>query len=264
MSNIQIFKHEMFGELPVIVVNGQKYFGATDVAKALEYSIPHKAVSDHCDEDGVLTWNVIDRLGRKQQKKFITAGNVSRLIVAAAKQSKNEHIKARAKQYEKWVFDDVIPSVHEHGVYMTDNLLEKAISDPDFVIGLLKNYKEERQKRLAAEQKVEEQKPLVTFAETCMKSEKSLLVREVAKLCTKQGIKIGERQLWQKLRDWGLVFKNRNEPKQEYMNRGYFEVSQGVQENEKGVFTWLTMRVTPKGQMYIINRLKKEMGVVTQ
>jgi anti-repressor protein len=260
MSNIQIFKHEMFGELPVIVVNGQKYFGANEVAQALQYARPYKAVADHCDAEGVLIWDVPTN-GGIQQKKFITAGNVSRLIVAAAKQSKNEHIKARAKQYEKWVFDDVIPSVHEHGVYMTDNLLEKAISDPDFVIGILKNYKEERQKRLAAEQKVEEQKPLVTFAETCMKSEKSLLVREVAKLCTKQGIKIGERQLWQKLRDWGLVFKNKNEPKQEYMNRGYFEVSQGVKENEKGVFTWLTMRVTPKGQMYIIDRLKKEMGV---
>lgn len=104
------------------------------------------------------------------------------------------------------------------------------------------------------------QQPLVNFAETCMASEKALLVREVAKLCCKNGLMIGEKKLWQKLREWKIVFADKNEPYQEYLNRGYFEISQGVKETSKGALTWLTMRVTPKGQMYIINRLRKEMA----
>src|SRR5699024_4927292 len=98
------------------------------------------------------------------------------------------------------------------------------------------------------EQTLKEQKPLVNFAESCMTSEQSLLVRELAKLASKQGIKTGEKRLWQKLRDWKLVFASKNEPYQEYVDRGYFEVAQGVKETSKGSFTWVTMRVKPKGQ----------------
>jgi anti-repressor protein len=261
MNQMRIFNHPMFGDLPVLVVDGIEWFGATEAAKSLSFTNPHVAIKNHVEEDDLTVREVIDNLGRKQSKKFVNESGLYSLIFGAAKQGNNPEIKEKAKRFKRWVTAEVLPSIRKHGAYMTEDVLERSIQDPDFMIGLLTALKDERQKRLAAEQKVEEQKPLVNFAETCMKSEKSLLVREVAKLCTKQGIKIGERQLWQKLREWGLVFKNKNEPKQEYMNRGYFEVSQGVKENEKGVFTWLTMRVTPKGQMYIIDRLKKEMGV---
>jgi anti-repressor protein len=264
MNQMRIFNHPMFGDLPVLVVDGIEWFGATEAAKSLSFTNPHVAIKNHVEEDDLTVREVIDNLGRKQSKKFVNESGLYSLIFGAAKQGNNPEIKEKAKRFKRWVTAEVLPSIRKHGAYMTEDVLERSIQDPDFMIGLLTALKDERQKRLAAEQKVEEQKPLVNFAETCMKSEKSLLVREVAKLCTKQGIKIGEKQLWQKLRDWGLVFKNRNEPKQEYMNRGYFEVSQGVKENEKGVFTWLTMRVTPKGQMYIIDRLKKEMEVVTR
>jgi anti-repressor protein len=129
------------------------------------------------------------------------------------------------------------------------------IDDP---VSRAQKWIEEQKQLQLAQQTIKKQQPLVSFAESCMASDKSLLVRELAKLVSKQGILIGERRLYQKLRDWRLIFLAKNEPYQEYIDRGYFEVSQGVKENEKGSFTWLTMRVTPKGQAYIINRLKKE------
>jgi anti-repressor protein len=122
----------------------------------------------------------------------------------------------------------------------------------------------QQRKVLELEQTIKQQKPLVEFAEACMTSDKSLLVRELAKLASKQGIKTGEKRLWQKLRDWGLVFKGKNEPYQEYVERGYFEISQGVKETSKGSLTWTTMRVKPKGQAYIINKLKEELEEVAQ
>lgn len=106
---------------------------------------------------------------------------------------------------------------------------------------------------------IEEQKPLVTFAETCTSSEDSILIRELAKLITEQGmVKIGERKLYEKLREWGLILKGKTEPSQRGMNMDLFEVIQrpitkgGV---EKLTFT---TKVLPKGQVYIIDRLKNE------
>jgi len=94
---IKKFNHEIFGELEVLVKDGKEYLPATDVARTLEYANPAKAVSSHCDSEGLLTWEVLTN-GGKQQKKFITIGNVSRLIIAASKQSKNPLIKEGAKQ----------------------------------------------------------------------------------------------------------------------------------------------------------------------
>ena len=72
------------------------------------------------------------------------------------------------------------------------------------------------------------------------------------------GIVIGERKLYQKLRDWGLIFKNKNEPKQQYIKQGLFEVVEGIRNTQTGTFTYQTMKVTGKGQQYILNRLLKE------
>lgn len=135
--------------------------------------------------------------------------------------------------------------------------VEKRWNSPEMIVQRAMEI--QQQKVLELTQTIEEQKPLVDFAETCMTSEQSLLVREVAKLASKQGVKTGERRLWQKLREWGLVFKHKNEPYQEYVDSDYFEITQGVKETNKGAFTWVTMRVKPKGQAYIINRLKKEL-----
>src|SRR5699024_9635005 len=136
--------------------------------------------------------------------------------------------------------------------------VEKKWNSPEMIVQRAMEI--QQQKVLELTKTIEEQKPLVDFAETCMTSEQSLLVREVAKLASKQGVKTGEKRLWQKLRDWKLVFANKNEPYQEYVDRGYFEITQGVKESDKGAFTWVTTRVKPKGQAYIINRLKKELA----
>ena len=89
-------------------------------------------------------------------------------------------------------------------------------------------------------------------------SENTLLVREVAKVASKADVVIGEKRLWDKLREWGLIFKNSTEPKQYGVDRGYFEVNEGTKEAKGKVFTYRTTRVTGKGQAYIIERLLKE------
>ena len=91
-------------------------------------------------------------------------------------------------------------------------------------------------------------------------SKNSLLVREVAKvLSNEHSIKIGEKQLYKKLREWGWVFQNTTEAKQEAIRRGYLEVREGVRESIKGVFAFHTTRVTGKGQRKILEKLLEEL-----
>jgi Rha family phage regulatory protein len=114
--------------------------------------------------------------------------------------------------------------------------------------------------RLAADlaEQLDKQKPLVAFAETCAASQDSVLVRELAKICSKQGINTGEHRLYRRLRAWKMIFPHSTEPYQEYIDRGYFEVTQTAKNTSSGTKLFKTTRVTPKGQMHIINRLKKE------
>jgi len=121
----------------------------------------------------------------------------------------------------------------------------------------------EQNERMAKEKQllentIDEQRPLVAFAETCMDSERNLLVREVAKLASKNGIMIGEKRLYQKLREWGMIFQHRTEPTQRAMELGLFEIKKGVTQTPKGARDFETAKVTPKGQVYIIDRLKRE------
>ncbi|MEB9975008.1 phage antirepressor [Bacillus cereus] len=249
MKQLQVFNNEEFGQVRTVVQGEDVWFVAKDVADVLEYRDTHNMVR-FLDEDEKDTHQV-STLGGNQTMKVI---NESGLYSAILKSK-----KPQAKAFKKWVTSEVLPSIRKHGAYMTDQVLEQAVTNPDFVIGLLTKLKEEKERLAAAQQQIVQQKPLVVFAEACMQSEQTLKVSEVAKLATKQGVKIGQRQLFAKLREWELMFKRSTEPTQLAVEKGYFEIAQGVKQKPNGeAFTWTTTYVTPKGQAYIIDRLKKE------
>lgn len=244
MSNLKIFKNQQFGQFELLVdENKKEWFPATDIATMLGYSNPQKAIRDHCKQKGCTIRSVLTK-GGKQNKKFIDEGNLYRLITHSELPS--------AERFETWVFDEVLPQIRQTGGYIphNENETEEDILAKAILIA---------QKTIEKKNKIiEEQKPLVSFANKVATSQNSLLVREVAKLACKQGMVIGEKRLWQRLREWGLIFKNTTEPKQYGIDRGYFEVVEGTKESSKGTFTYKTTRVTGKGQVYIISRLQKE------
>ena len=113
----------------------------------------------------------------------------------------------------------------------------------------LKHQNEKIQKELEEKNK---------FLNQISASSNSILVRDVAHLATKQDIKIGEKRLWNKLREWGLIQKGSTKPMQRALEQGLFEKSEFVIQRSSGVETKFTTKVTGKGQVYIINRLIKE------
>ncbi|KAA1803611.1 hypothetical protein FXB61_005725 [Bacillus cereus] len=249
MNQLQVFNNEEFGQVRTMVQGEDVWFVAKDVCDVLEIKNHRTSISilDE-DEKGV---HSMDTLGGIQQLQTINESGLYSLVLRSR--------KPQAKAFKKWVTSEVLPSIRKHGAYMTDQVLEQAVTNPDFAIGLLTKLKEEKEKLAAAQQQIVKQKPLVVFAEACMQSEQTLKVSEVAKLATKQGVKIGQRQLFAKLREWELMFKRSTEPTQPAVEKGYFEIAQGVKQKPNGeAFTWTTTYVTPKGQAYIIDRLKKE------
>ncbi|PGU80064.1 phage antirepressor Ant [Bacillus cereus] len=250
MNQLQVFNNEEFGRVRTVVKGEDVWFVAKDVCDVLEIVNATRSLS-RLDEDELHSMKVTDSLGRPQDTNIINESGLYSLIMTSR--------KPQAKAFKKWVTSEVLPSIRKHGAYMTDQVLEQAVTNPDFAIGLLTKLKEEKEKLAAAQQQIVQQKPLVVFAEACMQSEQTLKVSEVAKLATKQGVKIGQRQLFAKLREWELMFKRSTEPTQPAVEKGYFEIAQGVKQKPNGeAFTWTTTYVTPKGQAYIIDRLKKE------
>ncbi|MGE7891212.1 BRO family protein [Bacillus cereus] len=246
MNQLQVFNNEELGQVRTVVKGEDVWFVAKDVCEVLEIKNTTQAMQKLDPEERTMF-----NIGRQGETNIINESGLYSLIMTSR--------KPQAKAFKKWVTSEVLPSIRKHGAYMTDQVLEQAVTNPDFMIGLLTNLKEEKEKLAAAQQQIVQQQPLIVFAEACMQSEQTLKVSEVAKLATKQGVKIGQRQLFAKLREWELMFKRSTEPTQPAVEKGYFEIAQGVKQKPNGeAFTWTTTYVTPKGQAYIIDRLKKE------
>lgn len=106
--------------------------------------------------------------------------------------------------------------------------------------------------------KIEEDEPKVMFAETALKSADNILVRELAKIATNEGIKLGQNQLYEKLREWKYIMKGKTEPYQSAVDKGYFVVEEKSVKTPYGVKLTQTTKVTPLGQIKIIEKLRKE------
>lgn len=121
MNQLQVFKNDLFGELPVIVVTGIEWFGATEAATALGFANPYTAVPNHVDEDDLSDQEVTDSIGRKQSKKFINESGLYSLIFGAARQGNNPVIREKAKGYKRWVTGEVLPTIRKTGGYVAND-----------------------------------------------------------------------------------------------------------------------------------------------
>lgn len=164
-----------------------------------------------------------------------------------------------AKRFQAVLADEVLPAIRRHGAYMTEEALEKAITEPDFLIRLATQLKEEKSKRLEAEKQVEAAKPKVLFADAVSASHTSILVGELAKILRGNGVEIGQRRLFAWLREHGYLIKRQgtdyNMPTQMAMELGLFEIKEGSYVNGSGAnIITKTPKVTGRGQTYFINK----------
>lgn len=249
MSEIKVFENLEFGKVRVSVVDGEPMFCLADVAKSLGYSNPAKAVIDHCK--GVTVLETPTQSG-VQPIKYGKEGEVYRLTMKSK--------LPNAEKFQDWVCNEVLPSIRKHGAYMTDNVLEQAISNPDFMIGLLQNLKEEQKKRIEAEAKIEVDKPKVLFSEAVTTSKTSILIGDLAKIIKQNGVEMGQNRMFSWLRDNGYLIKRKgsdfNMPTQKSMEMKLFEIKETAITHSDGHITInKTPKVTGTGQVFFVNKL---------
>lgn len=155
MKDLQIFKNEKFGQVRVVEIDNEPWFVGRDIINSLGYDLNNHSytryINQYCSKEDIKKLNNpdaglfgIENAGRKGELLI----NEYALYDLAL-----ESPLPGAKEFKKWVTHEVLPSIRKHGVYMTDDILERTLADPDFMINLLTNLKEEKEKRRLAEER---------------------------------------------------------------------------------------------------------------
>lgn len=200
MNELQVFNSEEFGNIRTTEINGQPYFVASDVASALGYSNPRKAVSDHCR--GVTKRDTPTSSGI-QNMSYINEGDIYRLIMKSKLPS--------AERFESWVMDEVLPTIRKTGGYHLPQTYAEALRE------LADTY--EKNQQLALEN--EQMKPKADFFDAVADSKTAISMNEVSKVLAIKGY--GRNNLFEFLRDKGVLDRY-NVPYQRYVDAGYFRV----------------------------------------
>jgi len=247
---LQVFENTEFGKVRVMEKDGAPWFVGKDVAEILGYERTADAIRVHVDEDdkGV---GEIQTPGGKQAMALINESGLYSLVL----QSK----LPKAKEFKRWVTSEVLPSIRKHGAYMTPEKIEEVLLNPDTMIKLCTQLKEEQAKRREVEKQIEEAKPKVLFADAVSVSSTNILVGDLAKILKQNGIEIGQKRLFKWLRDNGYLSKRNgmewNMPTQKAMEMGLFCIKETVINHADGHTSInKTPKVTGKGQIYFVNK----------
>lgn len=248
MNDLQIFNNDQFGQVRTAILNNEPYFMLADVCRVLEINNPRQAKT-RLSQKGVISSDTLTN-GGHQEATFINESNLYKLAFTSRKKE--------AEAFTDWVTGEVLPQIRKTGGYgqMVPQSLPEA----------LRAYANEVEEHNKAKALIEAQKPKVLFADAVSTSHTSILIGDLAKLLKQNGYEIGQKRLFEQLRQEGYLIKSGsscNMPTQKSMDLGLFEVKETTVQNSDGsVRITKTTKVTGKGQLYFINRYLKNHGEV--
>jgi len=269
--NLQKFTNREFGEIRTLEKDNQIWFVGRDIANILGYTKTDAMyrVVDESDKQMIDPQNPIFKgfpqnggsniLEKNPNVRRMTIINESGLYQAIFSSQ-----LPKAKQFKRWVTSEVLPTIRQHGAYMTPETIEKTLTDPDFIIQLASNLKEEQEKRRKAEAELEETRPKALFADSVANSKSTILVRDLAKILNQNGIDTGEKRLFKWLRENGYLIKRKgrdyNSPTQRAIDMGLFRFTENTINRSNGdTLIKKTPLVTGKGQNYFVKKFLYEM-----
>jgi prophage antirepressor-like protein len=251
MSEIQIFKNPEFGEIRTIEENGKGLFCGKDIANALGYDQPHKAVERHCRYGMKCTVPHPQSKDKTIEMIFIPEGDVYRLIT---------HSKLpAAERFEKWVFDEVLPSIRKHGMYAVDELL----SNPDLFISVLQDLKAEREKKQALELEVAQNKqiiselqPKASYYDLILQNKSIMPISKIAKdygmSAKRMNALLHELGIQYKMGKTWLLYQG-------YADKGYTQSrTYAIDVDKSALHTYWTQ----KGRLFLYDILKNRLGIL--
>lgn len=245
---LQVFENSEFGRVRTLLdADGKILFCGSDVAKALGYSQTAKAVREHCKEDGCLIQTVTDGLGRTQRARFITEGNVYRLILRSKLPS--------AGKFEQWVVDEVLPSIRGHGAYIAPNVLARMEQSPEFTGQLVELLKREQMKTGGPEQQMAVMMARSDYFDKLVDTSTLTNIRQTAK-----ELRIPEKLFTYLLVEMGFAYRTPKRLLMPYafmVTCGFAELKEYVRGNHGGVY----MLFTPVGRLYLERKISQRLAV---
>lgn len=229
---------------------GEPWFVLKDCMSILDLGNPTETVKMF-DKDEFSTTEVIDSIGRRQQTYIISEPGLYRLVMKSR--------KPEAKEFQRWVTHEVLPSIRKHGGYIPTS---ESDSDEDImaraVLVAQKTIERKNQQLQAKDTQIKMLEPKARFADAVAASDGTCLVGELAKMLRQNGMDIGQNRLFRLLQADGYLGKsgsNRNVPTQRAMDLGLFRIKETTVTHADGHTTVSrTPKVTGKGQRYFIDR----------
>lgn len=221
MNNLQIFKNMDFN-VRVTTIGEKPYFCLNDVCRILGVN-NSRQVASRLDSSGVITNDATDSLGRVRSFSYINESNLYKVIFQSR--------KPEAEEFTEWVTSEVLPSIRKTGEYTTESFLQKTITDPGYVLGLI--------------QKLKDDKPKVEMAEKLMLADGCVNVGQFAQM-----LGTGRNRLYNVLKAKRILKPNR-EPYQCYIEGKYIE----LKEVTKNGRIYTVPLITVKGQEYLLKKL---------
>ena len=220
-------------------------FLAKDVANWIEHNKPSELVQ-LVDKDEKLE-AIITHSGQNRKMWFLTEDGLYEVLMQSR--------KPIAKRFKKGV-KEILKDIRKHGAYLTDDKIEEVLTNPDTIIKLATQIKEERALRKAAEEKVEVMTPKAIFADQVVNSIGAVDMGQFAKIVKDENINIGRNRLFTWLRDNGFLMNN-NTPYQRYIDNNWFVVIDTVVNKGRGDEVIPKTLVTGRGQFNIVKKLKE-------
>lgn len=241
MKELQSFNNLEFGTVRATMINGEPWFVGKDVAQALGYVKERNAIAAHVEDEDKKDAPIQGDRGGKQNMTVINESGLYALVFSSKLDS--------ARRFKHWVTSEVLPTIRKTGTY------QQMLQGKD----LLALTVIEAQKMIEQQTaEIERMKPKEIFADAVSTSETSILIGDLAKLICQNGHQIGQKRLFDWMRQNGYLIKSgssRNMPTQRSMEQKLFEVKESSIANPDGsVRVTRTTKVTGKGQIYFINR----------
>ena len=237
---IQIFESAQFGQVRTMAgENGEPWFAGKDVAVALGYKKPQNAIKDHVENEDKTTALIQGSGSRyKTHISFINESGLYSLILSSK--------LPQAREFKRWVTAEVLPQIRKTGGYIP---VAEEDDEKTILCKALMIYKRTAEEKEAI---IESQKPMVRFAEAVTASDDSILIRDLAKLITQNGVSIGQTRLFSWMRAHGYLFQRETRPIQKWVEKGLFEIHVTLVDTHHGTKERCTTKVTGKGQRYFV------------
>ena len=242
MNNIEIFKNAEFGEVRTLTIDGEPYFVGKDVAEILGYSNSRKAIADHVDEEDKNTVTIRDGKGNPNQTVINESGLYSLILSSKL---------PAAKKFKHWITAEVIPSIRKHGAYMTEQTIEQALTNPDFLIQLATQLKTEKEKNKSLEVKVSAltvdnqiMQPKAEYFDELVDRNLLTNIRDTAK-----ELKVKQKDFVNFLLEKKYLYRDKSGkllPYAKHTETGLFELKEFI--NDKTGFSSTQTLITPKGK----------------